>query len=79
MSDISEAILEAVKLKPTINTTYNIGSNDNLSLLEVAQLLASKYGVSVDFVSWPEAALKIESGDTIFDGGKLEEATKSKK
>jgi len=51
--------------------TYNIGSHDNLSLLDVASLVAEKYNVKVEFVDWPEAALKIESGDTIFDGVKL--------
>jgi len=71
VSDIAQAILQSVKFDSTINTVYNIGSNDTLSLLEVAQLVADKYDVSVEFGEWPEAALKIESGDTIFDGTKL--------
>ena len=37
----------------------------------MATLVAKKYNVNVEFVDWPEAALKIESGDTIFEGSKL--------
>ncbi len=69
--DISESIIKSLELGSTKNEIYNIGSNDNLSLLEVATLVAKKYQVEVEFVNWPEAALKIESGDTIFDGTKL--------
>ena len=31
-----------------------------------------KYGVGVDYVPWPDVALKIESGDTVFDSSKLD-------
>jgi UDP-glucose 4-epimerase len=72
--DISESIIKAIGLNPTKNEVYNIGSADNLSLLEVATIVAKKYNVKVEFVAWPEAALKIESGDTVFDGNKLKEA-----
>jgi len=75
VSDIIQVILQSIKLDKTINTVYNIGSNDTLSLLEVARLVGDKYGVDVEFVEWPEAALKIESGDTIFDDEKLLQAT----
>jgi UDP-glucose 4-epimerase len=69
--DISQCILNALKDTSSKNEVYNIGSTDNLSLLDVATLVAEKYKVKVEFVDWPEAALKIESGDTIFDGSKL--------
>ncbi len=71
VSDIAQTILSSLEIKTTINDVYNIGSNDALSLLEVANLVALKYGVDVEFVDWPEEALKIESGDTIFDDEKL--------
>ena len=64
--DITESIFRTLEFDAS-----NIGSNDNLSLLDVATLVARKYNVNVEFVDWPEAALKIESGDTIFDGSKL--------
>jgi len=74
--DIAQPILDALKLKPTINQIYNIGSKDALSLLEVANLVAFKYGVKVEFIDWPEEALKIESGDTIFNDEKLQKEIK---
>jgi len=70
--DISESILQALKIDVSKNNTYNIGSKDALSLLEVATLVAEKYSVKVEFVEWPEAALKIESGDTMFNSSKLQ-------
>lgn len=74
--DISESILRVIRFDASKNEIYNIGSNDNLSLLDVATLVASKYGVDIEFVDWPKAALKIESGDTIFDGTKLKKIIK---
>ncbi|MDB4534377.1 NAD(P)-dependent oxidoreductase [Vicingaceae bacterium] len=71
VSDICESIIESLELESAKNQVYNIGSNDNLSLLEVAALVAKKYNVDVEFVEWPEEALKVESGDTIFDDNKL--------
>ncbi len=67
IEDIIACITQPIELEATKNKVINIGSNDNLSLLEVANLVAEKYGVGVDFVPFPEEALKIESGDTIFD------------
>ena len=54
-----------------VNDVYNIGGED-LSLKEMADMVAAKYGVKVIPVPWPELALKIESGDTVFDSSKLE-------
>ena len=71
ISDIAQLILESIQVDSTINDVYNIGSSNGLSLLQVAQLVAKKYSVEVEFVDWPEEALKVESGDTIFDGSKL--------
>lgn len=52
------------------NDVYNIGGED-YSLADMAKLIAKCYGVGVDYVPWPENALKIESGDTVFDDTKL--------
>jgi len=51
---------------------FNIGGPDSLSILEVATLIAKKYDVKMKHIKWPELALSIESGDTIFDSGKIE-------
>jgi len=73
VSDIVHIIYNASQLESTVKNVYNIGSNDSLSLLEVANLVAQKYDVDVESVSWPEEALKIESGDTIFADNKLQD------
>ena len=53
-----------------INDVYNIGGED-YSLAEMALAISSKYNVGIDYVQWPQTALKIESGDTVFDDTKL--------
>jgi len=73
VSDISQLIIKSLDKEISKNKTYNIGSNDNMSLLEVANLVASKNDIQVNFMEWPEAALKIESGDTIFDDTRVQE------
>lgn len=73
VSDLVQVIFKCIQQDVSIGHIYNIGSSDALSLLEVAQLVAQKYGVDVEFVDWPEAALKIESGDTIFDDKKIQQ------
>ena len=71
VEDICSAIIETLKTTDSKNNVFNIGSNDNLSLLEVAKLFAAKFKVSIEFTEWPEQALKVESGDTIFDDTKI--------
>lgn len=72
VADICSVILQAIQMEETNNNVYNIGGNDVLSLLEVANLVALKYNVAVEHVDWPEEAFKIESGDTIFDDTRLQ-------
>ncbi|MGE0560779.1 MAG: NAD-dependent epimerase/dehydratase family protein [Flavobacteriales bacterium] len=71
VEDICKSIFTTLKHSQSKNNIFNIGSNDNLSLLEVATLFAKKYNVEIEYNDWPENALKIESGDTIFDDTKL--------
>ena len=75
VEDITTAIIETLKRPGSVNQIYNIGGNDNMSLLDAAQVIAKKYGVGVEFAPWPEAALKIESGDTIFNDQKIKALT----
>ena len=72
VTDIIAIMLESIVLNATKNNIYNIGSNDDLSLLSVANLIASKFNVQIEHVKWPEEALKVESGDTIFSGHALQ-------
>lgn len=52
------------------NEVYNIGGED-YSLKEMAELIAQKFSVAVNSVPFPENALKLESGSTVFDDSKL--------
>jgi len=72
VEDICQLIINSIHLPETINEVFNIGSNDNRDLLSVAQQIAKKYKVGLDFVAWPDIARRLESGDTMFDGSKLQ-------
>lgn len=73
VADICMAMYKASYIALTNKNIYNIGG-ENLSLKEAANIVAHKYGVGLSYVDWPEMALKIESGDTIFDDTKLKDA-----
>lgn len=48
----------------------NIGG-ECLSLHDVACMIAEKFRVNVSFCDWPPLLLRLESGDTVFDDGRL--------
>lgn len=54
-----------------INDIYNIGGED-YSLKEMAELIALKYGVGIEYVKYPAIAEIVESGDTVFNDDKLQ-------
>lgn len=70
--DICTIMIETAINQVMVNAIYNIGG-ETFSLSEVARIIAEKYGVGIDFVEWPEMALKVESGDTIFSAKRLKE------
>ncbi len=70
MSDLCNILIAGAFSDSCINDIYNIGGED-YSLKEMAELIAKKYSVGIDYIPWPELALKIESGDTVFDDSKL--------
>lgn len=71
MGDLCRALIEGAFSTECINDIFNIGG-ENYSLKEMADLVALMYGVHVKNVDWPEIALKIESGDTVFDSEKFD-------
>lgn len=71
MEDLCVSIIEAAISKQCANDIFNVGGED-YSLREMAELIATRYGVDVDYVPWPDVALKIESGDTVFDSEKID-------
>lgn len=72
MEDLCNILRLCGENEQCVNDVYNIGGADHLSLYEMASVFADIYGVNVVSVPWPEIALKIESGDTVFDSSKLD-------
>lgn len=75
MEDLCKILIEGALSNKCVNDVFNIGGED-YSLKEMANLIANKYGVSIDYIDWPDVALKIESGDTVFDDSKLQKIIK---
>jgi UDP-glucose 4-epimerase len=71
VGDICKAIITASLEQESSNQVYNIGG-ETFTLKDVALMVASKFGVGIDFIPWPELELKMESGDTIFNSQKLD-------
>lgn len=71
IQDICCSMIEGAENIKCENEIFNIGG-ENYSLLEIADLIAAKYGVKVEFVPYPDTAAKIESGDTVFNSDKLD-------
>lgn len=71
MEDLCITMIEAALSDKCANDVYNVGGED-YSLKEMAELIAAKYKVGIDYISWPDVALKIESGNTVFDSEKLD-------
>ena len=71
MGDLCHILIAGALSDECANNVFNIGGED-YSLKEMAELIAKKWNVGIDYVPWPEVALKIESGDTVFDSSKLD-------
>ena len=52
---------------------FNVGGV-TCTLGEVAESIAKAKGVAVKYVTWPDLALRLESGATFFDSTKLDKA-----
>lgn len=70
IEDLCEILINAAMSDQCLNDVYNVGGED-YSLKEMAEIIAAKYKVGVVYREWPQVALKIESGDTVFDDEKL--------
>lgn len=53
---------------------FNVGGQD-MSLLDVARLVAEKKRVEISFLPWPSTARALESGSTVFNSSRLERTT----
>lgn len=74
INDLCEAMITGAVSDKCVNDVFNIGG-ENHSLKEMAEMVASKYGASIEYVPWPDNALKIESGSTVFNDDKFVHAT----
>lgn len=72
VEDLSFSLLYAAEKEKCENGVYNVGG-ENYSLKEMAELIAQKYHVGIEYVPWPELSAKMESGDTVFDSTKLDQ------
>ena len=74
VEDICRQIAAACLMDETRNEVYNIHGED-FSLAEVATMIATRTRATLKFTEWPEMALRLESGDTVFDAQKLLQIT----
>ena len=70
IKDLCDILIDGAMSEKCLNDVYNIGGEDK-SLREVAEAIAEKYGVGIDYIDYPKDQLKIESGDTVFCDDKL--------
>lgn len=68
--DVCRQVVEVSALQESGGECFNV-DGETFSLVNVAGLIAKKYGVQVQFSEWPAADLKLESGDTILDAAKI--------
>ena len=70
MEDLCYQIIEGSFHHESNGQTYNVGG-ETLSLHDVAEIIAAKYGTKVTEIPWPERDLRIESSHTYFDDTKI--------
>lgn len=71
IGDVCRTLILGALSEQCLNDVYNIGG-EAYSLNEMASDIAAKYGVGIEYAPWPEAALRIESGSTVFDSTRLD-------
>lgn len=71
IADLGHILWQTGLKKECVNDVYNVGGQ-SFSIKEVAESISKKLGASVDYISWPDNAKKLESGDTVFDSSKLD-------
>ena len=70
IKDLCDILIDGALSENCLNDVYNIGGEDR-SLKEVAEEIAKRYGVGIDYIEYPSEQLIIESGDTVFCDEKL--------
>ena len=71
VGDIVEIMHRSLSNRKTLNDVFNIGGED-YSLKQVAEMIAAVRPAKIHYQDWPAIDLLLESGDTVFDSGKLD-------
>jgi len=72
IQDICRQVLGVSLIQEIRDGVFNVGGED-FSLRTVAEKVAKIYGVKVEETDWPEEALRLESGSTVFDSSVIDE------
>jgi UDP-glucose 4-epimerase len=71
IGDVAAAMVSGVRERRAIGDVWNIAGPDVLSVRQIADAIAAAHGVRVESRPWPDVDIRIESGDTVLDGGRL--------
>ena len=71
IQDICNQILKSCNIDESENNIYNI-KGENLSLNQVAEIIACKFNARIEHETWPNFESQIETGNTFFDSSKID-------
>lgn len=71
VEDLCDQVLASCLAQSTRNEILNT-LGEEATLRHVAELIAQKFGATIEFTSFPEKDLRIETGHTVFDAAKLQ-------
>ncbi len=72
MQDICEAFYKLIDCKKPQHQTYNLGGQA-LSLIKIAEKIATEYNVPIIHKDWPEIYDKVDGGTVVFDSSRFDE------
>jgi UDP-glucose 4-epimerase len=72
MEDICEAFCRLALAESINHSQYNLGGQA-LTLLDIAEKIASDYDVPVTHVPWPETSKNVDGGSVVFDSARFDE------
>ncbi len=76
VEDVCRQFCVLTEADDSAELVYN-ACGENYSLLDVARIIADRFGAKISFRPFPELERKLESGDTIFDGSRMSRLLKA--
>lgn len=73
VDDLVANILKCAQDHRSSGQVYNLGGPDHLSIKDIVDGIANRFGVPVRYEPWPESASRLESGETVFDSSRIED------